>query len=257
MNDILPKPFTRDGLLKMLEKHLMHLKHIRDFTTSIPRSIGEGITLPEGFVYSDATPSPSMLNGATPPLQITNGGAQTGHPFTSSSSATATANNNNNNLPAVTTTSNYSHISSADPANGQNAIFFSVGTAVDGSEANNGGGGGGGGGGTNGLINPLHGLGLNVEQYPSLLQNLLGMSSEALDAMEFDPNLLNDTMLGGPGDSMLTSFGGPPPPANGVSGPTGPASSPTHKRPRDDDGVDGLGPNGTAAKRSRFEEVVE
>ena len=243
----LPKPFTRDGLLKMLEKHLMHLKHIQDFTASIPRSLGEGITLPEGFVYSDATPSPSMLTGATPSLQITNGDSQLGNSFPSAS-ASATA--NNDNMPAVTTSSNYTHISSADPANGQNAFFFpmslSGGGADDGSNANG------------GLINPLHGLGLNVEQYPSLLQNLLGMSSEALNAMELDPNLLNDTMLDGPGDSMLTSLGARPAPTKGVpvSGPTaGPTtSSPTHKRPRDDD-VDGLGTNGIAAKRSRFEVV--
>lgn len=30
MNDVLPKPFTRDGLLNMLEKHLGHLKQIPD-----------------------------------------------------------------------------------------------------------------------------------------------------------------------------------------------------------------------------------
>ena len=38
MNDILPKPFTRDGLLGMLEKHLMHLKAIQQMT-NLPRSI--------------------------------------------------------------------------------------------------------------------------------------------------------------------------------------------------------------------------
>jgi len=39
MNDILPKPFTRDGLLGMLEKHLMHLKAIQQMT-NLPRTIG-------------------------------------------------------------------------------------------------------------------------------------------------------------------------------------------------------------------------
>jgi osomolarity two-component system response regulator SKN7 len=39
MNDILPKPFTRDGLLGILEKHLMHLKAIQQMT-NLPRSIG-------------------------------------------------------------------------------------------------------------------------------------------------------------------------------------------------------------------------
>jgi len=39
MNDILPKPFTQDGLLDMLEKHLMHLKVIQQMA-QIPRSVG-------------------------------------------------------------------------------------------------------------------------------------------------------------------------------------------------------------------------
>ncbi|KAG6843327.1 hypothetical protein H0H93_001390, partial [Arthromyces matolae] len=44
MNDILPKPFTKEGLLDMLEKHLIHLKVIqkqmRGTSISIPRSPG-------------------------------------------------------------------------------------------------------------------------------------------------------------------------------------------------------------------------
>lgn len=39
MNDVLPKPFTKDGLLEMLERHLMHLKVIQTMQ-KIPRSIG-------------------------------------------------------------------------------------------------------------------------------------------------------------------------------------------------------------------------
>ncbi|KAJ3508570.1 hypothetical protein NLJ89_g5681 [Agrocybe chaxingu] len=39
MNDILPKPFTKEGLLDMLEKHLMHLKVIQQLS-KVPRSIG-------------------------------------------------------------------------------------------------------------------------------------------------------------------------------------------------------------------------
>ncbi|KAI0934913.1 hypothetical protein AcV5_006603 [Taiwanofungus camphoratus] len=39
MNDILPKPFTKDGLLDMLEKHLMHLKVIQTMS-KVPRSVG-------------------------------------------------------------------------------------------------------------------------------------------------------------------------------------------------------------------------
>jgi len=39
MNDILPKPFTKEGLLDMLEKHLMHLKVMQQMTV-VPRSVG-------------------------------------------------------------------------------------------------------------------------------------------------------------------------------------------------------------------------
>jgi len=40
MNDILPKPFTKEGLLSMLEKHLTHLKTIQQLSKVVPRSVG-------------------------------------------------------------------------------------------------------------------------------------------------------------------------------------------------------------------------
>lgn len=40
MNDILPKPFSKEGLLDMLEKHLMHLKVIKE--KGIPRGLTPG-----------------------------------------------------------------------------------------------------------------------------------------------------------------------------------------------------------------------
>ena len=39
MNDHLPKPFTKDGLLQVLEKHLTHLKVIQTLS-KVPRSVG-------------------------------------------------------------------------------------------------------------------------------------------------------------------------------------------------------------------------
>lgn len=39
MNDILPKPFTKEGLLSMLEKHLIHLKTVQKMD-QIPKSLG-------------------------------------------------------------------------------------------------------------------------------------------------------------------------------------------------------------------------
>ena len=39
MNDHLPKPFTKDGLWEVLEKHLTHLKVIQTLS-KVPRSVG-------------------------------------------------------------------------------------------------------------------------------------------------------------------------------------------------------------------------
>lgn len=36
MNDVLPKPFTKEGLLGMLEKHLSHLKRMPDGIEPVP-----------------------------------------------------------------------------------------------------------------------------------------------------------------------------------------------------------------------------
>ena len=38
MNDVLPKPFTKEGLLNMLEKHLGHLKKLPDGIDLLPNT---------------------------------------------------------------------------------------------------------------------------------------------------------------------------------------------------------------------------
>ena len=43
MNDVLPKPFTKEGLLNMLEKHLSHLKHMPDGMESMAPHPGSSI----------------------------------------------------------------------------------------------------------------------------------------------------------------------------------------------------------------------
>lgn len=229
----------------------MHLKHIRQFTTSIPRSLGEGITLPEGFVFTDATPSPSMLlNGGggggsgNTPMQITNGDLKQAN-FSSSNN---NGSNASSNMSELTISSNFSQISPADAMNGHLLFGSSSGLGPGHNGSNNGPSGGG-------SLNPLHGLGLNVEQYPSLLQNLLGMSGDALDAMEFDSSLLGDRMLGGPGESIMSSFGAVSVMSvstamNGSGADVSPSNGSTsQKRPREDE--DPM----NAAKRSRFEIV--
>lgn len=285
MNDILPKPFTRDGLMKMLEKHLMHLKHVKDFMTSIPRSLAEGITLPEGFMFSDATPSPNSLFNSG--FLLSNGEMTAAN--TNDGNGSQVYGSTSTGGPVVTTASNYSHITPADAPQ----LLFGLGLGPPGSNPltslssmNPAGSSSSNPASANpnhrapspssiGLINPLYGLGLDPSQYPSLLQNLLGTSGEALDAMEFDASLLGDTMLGGIGDTLLTSFGGggnglvPALPSSGgpvastggspvsATKPSSPSASTKvnplkRNRPGevDDDGAAG------GAKRSRFE-VVE
>ncbi|KAL9931989.1 hypothetical protein V8E36_009050 [Tilletia maclaganii] len=55
MTDVLPKPFTKEGLLNMLEKHLIHLKTVSQME-QIPRHLGLP-SLPEGALQN-------MLSGA-------------------------------------------------------------------------------------------------------------------------------------------------------------------------------------------------
>ncbi|KAI6144149.1 SKN7, two-component response regulator, partial [Pisolithus tinctorius] len=61
MNDVLPKPFTKEGLLDMLEKHLMHLKVIQEMSR-VPRipcapRLSTDNSLTDALVPASATPS--------------------------------------------------------------------------------------------------------------------------------------------------------------------------------------------------------
>ncbi|KAI0344926.1 hypothetical protein BDW22DRAFT_1325847 [Trametopsis cervina] len=62
MNDILPKPFTKDGLLEMLERHLMHLKVIQTMA-KIPRSVGIPPLSDSGFDQALAIQAANMNAG--------------------------------------------------------------------------------------------------------------------------------------------------------------------------------------------------
>jgi len=73
MNDVLPKPFTKEGLLNMLEKHLGHLKKLPDGMDQIPPHTG---SLPHSSVPAslkdDASPaqSPSTISNWQSPSQF-------------------------------------------------------------------------------------------------------------------------------------------------------------------------------------------
>jgi hypothetical protein len=71
MNDVLPKPFTKDSLLGMLEKHLLHLKQIQEVGSSIPASIGsqrviELATEPQHTTRSDPLPPSTTFDTPLP-----------------------------------------------------------------------------------------------------------------------------------------------------------------------------------------------
>ncbi|KAF8582339.1 hypothetical protein K439DRAFT_1618399 [Ramaria rubella] len=69
MNDILPKPFTKEGLLDMLEKHLMHLKVIQEMA-KVPR--GPGIPPLNDAAFNEALIVGSSNNPSTVASSSTN-----------------------------------------------------------------------------------------------------------------------------------------------------------------------------------------
>jgi osomolarity two-component system response regulator SKN7 len=74
MNDVLPKPFTKEGLLTMLEKHLAHLKKIPDgitgMVTNPPSSIAQNSSAHS--IKDEASPaqSPSTISTWNSPGQF-------------------------------------------------------------------------------------------------------------------------------------------------------------------------------------------
>ena len=60
MNDVLPKPFTKEGLLNMLEKHLGHLKKLPESIEMVPSSASAMTNSTSGHsVKDEASPDVS------------------------------------------------------------------------------------------------------------------------------------------------------------------------------------------------------
>ena len=70
MNDVLPKPFTKEGLLTMLEKHLGHLKANKDSDAAAPPAATRpGMKEESSSIKSPVTnswQSPSHMPGVSP-----------------------------------------------------------------------------------------------------------------------------------------------------------------------------------------------
>lgn len=181
----------------------MHLKQIRRMTTRIPRSLGESDnSLSTALTLPVSSPSsPVSATSALPPTT----GANKNSSGIGGPNGIGGSGSGRSGLNMSVTTTNFSHISSSEMMD--NAM---------------------------GQINPLAGLGLSVEQYPTMLQNLLGMTGDALDGMDFDASMGEDAAVGNIGADMMPDMGL--------------ASGSGIKRSREEE----MGPS---AKRSRFEVV--
>lgn len=72
MNDVLPKPFTKEGLLTMLEKHLRHLKDTRPSSDNMPpHQMAQLSGRPMLKDDSSSVKSETITNWQSPTTQIT------------------------------------------------------------------------------------------------------------------------------------------------------------------------------------------
>ncbi|KAG6826169.1 hypothetical protein H0H92_000908 [Tricholoma furcatifolium] len=152
MNDILPKPFTKEGLLDMLEKHLMHLKvfqqHMRLSNTSVPRPLGApDDSSAAGDAFEAYTPGAVQSQAQTK--------TQTQSPVSQVRSTTTAAGPSTANPPPTSSSSSSSSKALDYPG-------FSISPPPLGFEAE-----------ADGRINPLVGIGLTDEQYTLMLQSLV------------------------------------------------------------------------------------
>ncbi|KAG6900745.1 hypothetical protein C0995_003299 [Termitomyces sp. Mi166 len=147
MNDILPKPFTKEGLLDMLEKHLMHLKVIQQQmrSTSVPRSIGVPPLSDSGF---EAAFTPGVIAAAAA--------------ASTSTSSTSPSSSNTNPTASSSSTTTLTTTSSSNTLTGAMDLPFTMSPPPFGFDAE-----------ADGRINPLAGMGLTDEQYNMILQNIV------------------------------------------------------------------------------------
>ena len=69
MNDVLPKPFTKEGLLHMLTKHLGHLKKVPDSVESMPQHSAPSMATGQSLkTESSPGQSPSTISNWQSPV---------------------------------------------------------------------------------------------------------------------------------------------------------------------------------------------
>lgn len=151
MNDILPKPFTKEGLLSMLEKHLIHLKTVQKLD-QIPKQLG----LPP--VSKEAMQDVLSATAASAAALDLPGGALT------SPSGKA--------MPAAAMMGNGPQVTSVSGSDNTPSSVINANTED--------------GDGDSDVVNPLAGMGFSDEEYISMVQSLLAagtVSGEMSDSV--------------------------------------------------------------------------
>ncbi|KAI5991660.1 hypothetical protein EDC04DRAFT_1340899 [Pisolithus marmoratus] len=163
MNDVLPKPFTKEGLLDMLEKHLRHLKVIQEMSR-VPR-MPCGPRLSTENSLTDALVPASTTSSATPST-------------TSPSSSATTVTYSGTEGDEIGPPSQSANAEGID-GDGSGPLFM-------------------GGVGTDVRIDPLAGMGLTEERYQAILKDLV--SGENLNGVGvpegFGFDMMGDESMG-------------------------------------------------------------
>ncbi|TFK18868.1 hypothetical protein FA15DRAFT_674952 [Coprinopsis marcescibilis] len=194
MNDILPKPFTKQGLLDVLEKHLIHLKGIQRISKSVPR--GPGIPpLSDGGVqqalaaHSREWGVQGLMGGGG--NQLMDGAMDP-------------------NMSLSLGPLSSSQPSSANPS--FNFNFYNDGSGNGGGSGNSPGGNNGPAGGEEveglefeGRMNPLAAMGFSNDQYAVMMQNFL--NGEGLGASGSGSGSSGEYSAGSSPASANSSFG--------------------------------------------------
>lgn len=156
MNDVLPKPFTKEGLLNMLEKHLIHLKTVQKMD-EIPKALGLPPVSDEQLknVLTATAHSATSLS-----LPTTGGASSPDGPGLGPSPLAAVMGNGPEAARRASSFGPPAH-GSGDAALGQNDVTSAMSPTFSGSDEDD------------GVVNPLAGMGFSDEEYISMLQNLI------------------------------------------------------------------------------------
>ncbi|TIA93385.1 hypothetical protein E3P99_00201 [Wallemia hederae] len=171
MNDILPKPFTKEGLFGMVEKHLLHLKTMQQLC-EVPRALGLPPLNDQSISEAlQSTAQAVIPNQSTSSTSTSSSDSKTGNPATTTNAATANTSNwqgqrqnQNQNQTEQPTQPVASHQQSAH----QDGHFNPATLAAQAMTSDDG-----------ETVNPLASMGMSDENYVNMLQGIL--ASGAMD----------------------------------------------------------------------------